>query len=40
MQPDLISSSFEEWLLNTLAVTFPASDGVHGPHPLRFIHAF
>lgn len=40
LQPDLISSSFQEWLLNTLAVTFPASDGVRGPQPMCFIHAF
>lgn len=28
LQPDSISSLFEDWLLNTLAVTFPASDSL------------
>lgn len=39
-QPDSISSSLEERLLNTLAVTFPASDRVCRSHSSPFIHAF
>lgn len=38
-QPDPISSSFEEWLLNTLAVTFQPQPGPR-VSPLYFIHAF
>lgn len=38
-QPDPISSPFEEWLLNTLAVTFQPQPGPR-VSPLYFIHAF